>query len=82
MQPCSQLGTIGDIILVDMAQYLALTKGRDVQTDVSIHLYFDQDLETYRFIMRLHGLPGWSTVITPENGSNTYSWAVALETRS
>lgn len=82
VQPCSALGTIGDIILVDLQQYMALTKGADVQTEVSMHLHFDQDIETYRFIFRVTGQPMWTSTISPENGSNTYSWAVVLETRS
>ena len=82
MQPCSALGTIGDIILVDLMQYMALTKGSGIQEDVSMHLHFDQAIDTFRFIFRVTGQPLWNAVITPENGSNTYSWAVALETRA
>lgn len=82
MQPCSQLGTLGDIILTDLTQYMALTKGTGIQEDVSIHLHFDQAIDTFRFIFRVTGQPLWNAVITPENGTNTYSWAVALETRA
>jgi len=82
MQPASALGTIGDIMLVDMSQYMALTKGSGIQEDVSMHLHFDQAIDTFRFIFRVTGQPLWNAVITPENGSNTYSWAVALETRA
>lgn len=82
VQPASQLGTIGDIILTDLSQYMALTKGSGIQEDTSIHLYFDQAIQVLRFIFRVTGQPIWNSVITPENGSNTYSWAVALETRA
>lgn len=82
MNPCSALGTLGDIILVDLMQYMALTKGQQIQEDTSMHIYFDQALECYRFIFRMTGQPLWNNAITPENGSNTYSWAVMLETRS
>ena len=78
----STLGTFGDIALVDWSQYMTVTKGQQVRTDVSIHLFFDQDLQAYRFIFRMTGAPMWGSTITPENGSNTRSWAVALETRS
>lgn len=82
VQPCSALGKIGDIILTDLMQYMALTKGSGIQEDVSMHLHFDQAIETFRFIFRVTGQPLWNAVISPENGTNTYSWAVALETRS
>ncbi len=78
----STVGTFGDIALVDWQQYMTVTKGQQIRTDVSIHLFFDQDLQAYRFIFRMTGQPMWGATITPENGSNTRSWAVALETRS
>jgi HK97 family phage major capsid protein len=81
IEACSTIGTAGDIMLVDMTQYMALTKGQQIKTDVSMHLYFDQALTTFRFIMRLNGGPLWTSSITPENGSMTRSWAVALATR-
>lgn len=81
LEACSTVGTVGDIILVDMTQYMALTKGQQIRTDVSMHLYFDQALMAFRFIFRVNGQPLWTSSITPENGSLTRSWAVALETR-
>lgn len=77
----STLGDLGDIMLVDFTQYMAVTKGTDIRTDVSIHLYFDQDVSTYRFVFRIAGQPWWGSTITPENGTNTLSWAVALAAR-
>ena len=84
MNPCSALGTIGDIILVDLMQYMALRKAQasGISVDTSIHLHFDQAIDTYRFTYRVTGQPMWNSTISPENGSNTYSWAVVLETRS
>jgi HK97 family phage major capsid protein len=84
MQPCSALGTIGDIILVDLKQYMALRKAasQGIQVDTSIHLHFDQAIDTYRFMFRVEGQPIWNSTIAAENGSATYGWAVTLETRS
>lgn len=82
IEAASTLGTQGDIILVDMQQYLALTKAGGVQSATSIHLYFDQAITALRFIFRINGQPLWSSTISPENGSNTRSWAIALDTRS
>jgi len=82
--PCSSVGTVGDIILTDLSQYMALRKAgaEGPQVDTSIHLHFDQAIDSFRFIFRVTGQPMWNSVITPENGNNTYSWAVTMETRS
>jgi HK97 family phage major capsid protein len=85
MQPCSALGTIGDIILTDLSQYMILRKSSDgggPRVDTSIHLHFDQAIDTYRFIFRITGQSLWNSTIAAENGNSTYSWAVALETRA
>jgi len=80
---CSTLGDKGDIILADMSQYMALTKaGENIRTDVSMHLYFDQALQAFRFIFRVDGRPWWGSTITPENGTNTLSCFVTLDERS
>lgn len=82
VEAASTLGDKGDISLVDWTQYMGLTKGRDIKTDVSMHIYFDQDLTAFRFVLRVAGTPLWSSAITPENGSMTRSWAVTLEDRA
>lgn len=82
VQPCSQLGTLGDIILTDLQQYMTLTKGQGIQTDTSMHLHFDQAIETFRFIFRVTGQPLWNSTIAAEQGSQTYGWAIVLEDRS
>lgn len=82
VEACSTLGDKGDIILVDMTQYMALTKGQDIKTDVSMHLFFDQAALAYRFIFRVTGQPWWGSSISPENGTTARSWAVALEARA
>ncbi len=82
VEACSALGSLGDIILVDLMQYWALTKAGGIQTDTSIHLYFDQALTAFRFIFRVNGQPAWSSTITRQNGSsNELSWAAALQAR-
>lgn len=81
LEACSAIGDVGDILLVDFNQYWALTKAAGIKTDTSIHLYFDQSLTTFRFVFRMNGMPAWSSAITRQNGSNTLSWAVALEAR-
>lgn len=82
VEAASTLGDFGDIILVDLMQYMTVTKGRDIKTDVSIHLYFDQDITSFRFVLRITGQPMWKNSIAPQFGSMTRSWAVALENRA
>lgn len=81
VQACKTVGDVGDIILVDLAQYWLLRKSSGIRTDTSLHLYFDQAVTAFRFIFRVNGQPACSAVITPENGSNTLSWAVTLDAR-
>ncbi|MCA0032746.1 phage major capsid protein [Mesorhizobium sp. B263B2A] len=82
VEACGALGDLGDIIFVDLNQYWALTKAGGMQTDTSIHLYFDQALTAFRFIFRVNGQPAWSSTITRQNGSgNELSWAVTLQAR-
>jgi hypothetical protein len=49
-----------------------------MRTDVSIHLYFDTDHVAFRFIMRLGGQSYWPAPIVRQNGSNTLSPIVTL----
>lgn len=83
VEPCSSAGTQGDIILVDLSEYVVYTKAgqQEPRQDVSMHLFFDQGLMAYRFTFRLNGKPNWTNTITRENGVNTLSWAVTLDAR-
>lgn len=81
IEHCKTLGTVGDIILADMSQYLMIEKG-GVQTASSIHVQFLTDQEVYRLTYRVDGQSMWSSAVTPANGSNTLSPFVALATRS
>jgi HK97 family phage major capsid protein len=86
-QVCATLGDVGDIMLVDLEQYLTLIKqggGRDangVKFDISMHLWFDQDLLAFKWTLRIGGQPWWSAPTSPKNGSNTQSPFVALAAR-
>lgn len=83
VEACSTLGDQGDIILTDLTEYLAITRaGQGIQTDVSMHLYFDQALQAFRFIFRVNGQSMWGAAVTPENGNNTLSCIVALDARA
>ena len=79
-EACAALGTVGDLILADMSKYLAVVKGA-LKSDVSIHLWFDQGISAFRFVLRMNGQPWLSAAIARKNGSNTLSHFITLEGR-
>ena len=82
-QACETLGDLGDIILADLSQYMALIKsGSNPRVETSMHLWFDQDLMAFKFVLRIGGIPWWGSAISPRDGSNTLSCFVALEARA
>lgn len=80
-EACKALSTEGDIILTDLRQYLSVLKTGGTQQEVSIHLWFDQDLVAFKFTLRVGGQPWWNSAITRLNGSNTLSSIVTLQSR-
>jgi HK97 family phage major capsid protein len=71
------LGTVGDIVLADMSQYLLADKGA-VQAAASMHVRFVYDEMTFRFTYRADGETTWKKPLTPKNGGNTLSPFLAL----
>jgi HK97 family phage major capsid protein len=82
IEQCATLGTVGDIILVDLSHYVVATKGGGPRPAISIHLYFDTNESAYRVTFRIDGQPWWAAALTPYKGTNTQSMAVTLATRS
>ncbi len=76
------LGDLGDIIFADLNQYLTVQKPGGIRASVSMHLWFDQDIMAFRFILRVAGRPWLSTSIAARDGSTTYSPFVALAERA
>jgi HK97 family phage major capsid protein len=77
----STLGTVGDILLVDLSQYCTITKG-GMENMSSMHLYFDSDQQAFRVTYRIDGQPWFASALTPYQGTNTQSSFVALATRT
>lgn len=75
------LGDAGDIVLADMSQYMSVVKAGGIRQDVSIHLFFDYDITTFRFVLRVGGQPWWNIPIERLHG-NSRSPFVALGARS
>lgn len=80
-QAAAAPGDVGDLILASMDQYASVIKGGGLKTDTSIHLFFDYDITTFRFVFRMGGQPWWSSAIAAKNGSTTYGPFVTLAAR-
>jgi HK97 family phage major capsid protein len=76
---CAALGNVGDILLADWSQYLLGVRG-GVDTEMSIHLYFDKAQNAYRSMFRVDGRPTWDVAMTDRN-SNSVSPFVKLAAR-
>ncbi len=79
---CSAPGTLGDVILADLSQYLVSTKAQGaIQTAMSMHLYFDSAEMAYRIIYRIDGKTARQAPLIIPNSANPRSGFVALESR-
>lgn len=76
------LGTLGDIVLVNLGWYATGTRSTGVRADTSIHLRFDYNETAFRFMYEVDGQPWLASALTPYKGAATLSWAVALATRA
>jgi HK97 family phage major capsid protein len=81
VEQCETLGTVGDIMLADMAEYAIVRKG-GLRSLSSIHVKFIYDEMTFKFNMRVNGKPKWKSALIPAKGAaNTLSPWVTLNTR-
>ena len=82
IEQCATLGTVGDIILADMSQYLMIDKG-GLKAESSMHVRFLYDEMAYRWTYRCNGAPWWNSVLTPKSGStNTLAPFVVTAVRA
>lgn len=81
IEQCAALGTVGDIVLADLGEYVMIDKG-NVQMQSSIHVRFLYDEQVLKFTYRVDGQPVWNSALTPYKGSDTLSPYVALATRA
>lgn len=82
LEVSSTLGDLGDIVLVDMTQYIMGEKAGGVKSATSIHLRFDYDETAFRFVIRTDGQPWWNSALTPFKGTNTQSPFITLAERT
>lgn len=81
-QTAETVGDLGDIMLVDLAQYVTVVKSGGLRAQTSIHLWFDQDITAFKFTLRVAGQPWWSTTTASRDGTFTQSPFVALAART
>lgn len=81
IEQAEALGTKGDIMLLDLGEYLLIRKGA-LETAESIHVRFLYGENTFRFTYRINGAPAWKTALTPYKGSATQSPFITLDTRA
>jgi len=80
IEQAETLGTVGDIMLVDMSKYITIDKG-GIQQASSIHVRFLYDESILRFVYRVNGQPLYESAITPYKGDNTQSAFIKLASR-
>ncbi len=83
IEQCASIGTIGDIMFVDIVNGYVIAEKGGLKADMSIHLRFDYDEAVFRFIMRIDGQPIRAKALTPYKGGSSYtqSHCIALESR-
>lgn len=81
IEQCETLGTVGDIVLADISQYIMIDKA-GIKSDVSVHVRFLYDEQVFKFTYRVDGQPAWNKALTPYKGADTLSPFVALATRA
>ena len=81
IEHCETLGTKGDILFVNLSQYVLIDKGAP-QSASSMHVKFVEDEMTFRMIYRVDGDSAWKSAVTPKKGSATQSPFITLATRS
>ena len=83
LEQCETLGTVGDLLLLDLSEYILIRKGGIVPAE-SIHVRFLYNERAFRWVYAINGAPKWKTTLTPykRTGSATVSPFVALATRS
>lgn len=82
LEPCQTLGDKGDIQFVNPRGYYAIIKNVLPEFASSMHLYFDYNIEAFRWIFRLGGQPFLSAAVSPAKGSSTRSHFVTVDARA
>jgi HK97 family phage major capsid protein len=77
----STCGTVGDICLANLDNYLTISKG-GVQESSSIHVEFLREQVAFKFTMRIDGRPLFDQPTTPYKGTATQGDFITVATRA
>ena len=72
IEQATALGDKGDIVLADMTDYMTITK-KGMRTESSIHVDFDKDKTSFRFIRRINGAPYTQNKLQSRASSTFYT---------
>lgn len=81
-EQCKTLGDKGDLQLVSPKGYYAAKRTAGPNFAQSMHLYFDYNIQAFRWTFRLGGQPHLSAPVSPKYGTNTKSHFVVLDDRA
>jgi HK97 family phage major capsid protein len=76
------VGDVGDIGFINWKYQRAITKATGIETAQSMHFYFDQNMNAWRFTFRVDAKPVLTAAVTPPNSSATRSPFVFLAERA
>jgi HK97 family phage major capsid protein len=65
---CKALGDVGDIGFIDWRSVRSITKAGGIETATSMHIYFDQGMNAYRFTFRVDAKPAQAAAVASKNG--------------
>ena len=75
------LGDEGDIILADLSYVYSITKVAGIKQAVSAHLYFERDIQAFKWTMRVDAQCPFKAPVTTEFGAYQMSGIVTLAAR-
>lgn len=81
-QHANTLGDLGDIFFADFSQYVTVVKAGGIDAARSMHLWFDQSVEAFRFQMRIAGQPWMGSAVDSDNSAADVSPFVTLAARA
>jgi HK97 family phage major capsid protein len=79
---CQALGTVGDIMLTDLSQYIVADDRQGPAIAQSMHLKFDYGQDAFRILKYVDGQPRYKAAFTRQKSTNTMAQVVCIATRS
>jgi HK97 family phage major capsid protein len=76
-----QLGDEGDIVLCDLSYYYSVMKSGGIKAAQSAHLYFDKDMQAFKWTLRIDGGCPFKAPVNPQFGTFPMSAFVTLAAR-